>query len=63
MTMERDIKSAVDYLFRLVSTSLDVPEDAMRTMIEERVRMIGADAIRWQAGAMQTAANNLTVRR
>ena len=28
--MERDIKSAVDYLFRLVSTSLDVPEDAMR---------------------------------
>ena len=49
--MERDIKSAVDYLFRLVSTSLDVPEDAMRTMIEERVRMIGADAIRWQAGA------------
>ena len=56
--MNREIKAAVDYIM-MQMTDKDLPSDALRQMIEQRVRMVCADALRWQARAMQTVAENL----
>lgn len=56
--MNREIKAAVDYIMMQMADK-DLPSEALRQMIEQRVRMACADALRWQARAMQTAAENL----
>lgn len=60
-TIDRDIKAAVDYILPQFANG-DIPKDALRLIVEDRVRMVCADALRWQAGALHGAANQLTVR-
>jgi hypothetical protein len=60
--MDKDIKAAVDYVMNLVGDK-SIPLDALRMMIEDRIRMACADTLRWQAGMLQTAAGNLTARK
>ena len=56
--MNREIAAAVDYIIMQMADK-DLPLDALRQIVEQRVRMACADALRWQARAMQTAAENL----
>lgn len=56
--MNREIAAAVDYIMMQMADK-DMPLDALRQLVEQRVRMACADALRWQARAMQTAAENL----
>lgn len=60
-TMDHDIKAAVDYIL-MQFTNTDIPKEALRVIVEDRIRMACADALRWQAGALHGAANQLTVR-
>ena len=59
--MDPEIKSAVDYIMLQISQA-DVPPEALRALIEERIRMACAEALRWQAGCLQNAASHLTMR-
>ena len=44
-TIDRDIKAAVDYIL-MQFTNTDIPKDALRVIVEDRIRMACADALR-----------------
>lgn len=60
--MDREIRSAVDYILMHASNG-EIAPDALRILVEDRVRMACAEAIGWQARAATTAADQLRVRR
>lgn len=60
-TIDRDIKAAVDYILTQCANA-EIPKAALRVIVEDRIRMACADALRWQAGALHGAASQLTIR-
>lgn len=56
--MNREIKAAAEYILNQMQNQ-DIPPEALRQLIEDRIRMACAEAIRWQGNHLNGIANKL----